>query len=187
MDDALNVEGAPAVAVQRVVRQRPLNPVWNWESTGSNGGKIIGSCKTPKELGEMVAKLAEHPETELIRIAKFRRDYDPMIPIEKMQDIINATSDDRKIIIRELSNKGVSMTLYLANHRTASLRMALEIMHTKQELADILYDLRRAASVREAHGKTENSAEFCEKIEALIDGDEEVRNWVENEIDEHWL
>jgi hypothetical protein len=102
--NASNVEGAPAVAVQRLVRQRPLAPEWHWESTGSNGGKIVGSCKTPLELGEMVAKLSEHPETESIRIGKFRRDYDPMIPVEKMQEIINAYGDERKVIMRELSN-----------------------------------------------------------------------------------
>lgn len=52
----------------------------------------------------MIAKLADHPETEQIRIGKFRRDYDPMLPVEKMQEIINATPDERKQIIGELSN-----------------------------------------------------------------------------------
>lgn len=105
MSETLNAEGTPAVAVQRSVRQRPLNPEWHWESTGSNGGKIIGSCKTSKELGEMITKLADHPETEQIRIGKFRRDYNPMIAPEKMQEIINATGDERKRIIGELSNE----------------------------------------------------------------------------------
>lgn len=99
----------PPPCVQRVVRQRsldmkPLPPEWHWESTGTNGGKIVGSCKTAKELGEMITKLAEHPETEQIRIGKFRRDYDPMLPEGKMQEIINATGDERKRIIGELSN-----------------------------------------------------------------------------------
>jgi hypothetical protein len=90
--------------------QRPLAPVWNWESTGTNGGKIIGTCKTPKELGEMVAKLAEHPETESIRIGKCRRDYDPMLPGEKMWEIISANGDERKAIMRELANESSSPT-----------------------------------------------------------------------------
>ena len=48
---------------------------------------------------------ADHPETEQIRIGKFRRDYNPMIAPEKMQEIINATGDERKQIIDELSNE----------------------------------------------------------------------------------
>lgn len=84
------------------IDMKPLPPEWHWESTGTNGGKIIGSCKTHKELSEMVMKLAEHPETEQIRIGKFRRDYDPMIPVENMREIINATGDDRKRIIANL-------------------------------------------------------------------------------------
>jgi hypothetical protein len=67
---------------------KPLSPIWNWESTGTNGGKIVGSCKTATELGQMITKLAEHPETEQIRIGKFRRDYNPMISPEKMAEII---------------------------------------------------------------------------------------------------
>ena len=81
---------------------KPLPPEWSWESTGTNGGKIVGYCKTSKELGEMITKLADHPETEQVRIHKFRRDYDPMIASEKMQEIINAHSDKRREIIREL-------------------------------------------------------------------------------------
>lgn len=68
---------------------KSLPPEWHWESTGTNGGRIVGSCRTPKELGEMIQKLAEHSETEQIRIGKFRRDYDPMIPTEKMALLLN--------------------------------------------------------------------------------------------------
>lgn len=81
---------------------KPLPPVWNWESTGTNGGKIVGSCKTPKELGEMVERLADHLETVQIRICKVRRDYDPMISSEKMMEIIDARGDERKAIIKKL-------------------------------------------------------------------------------------
>ena len=102
-DDSTNRD-APASSVQRMVRQRPLAPEWHWQATGTNGGKIVGSCTTPKELGEMVTRLAAHTETEQIRMGKFRRDYDPMIPVEKMQEIINANGDERKEIMRELSN-----------------------------------------------------------------------------------
>lgn len=79
---------------------KPLPPEWHWESTGTNGGKIIGSCKTAEDLGEMVRKLADHPETEQIRIGKFRRDYDPMIAPEKMQEIINVELSDRRFRCR---------------------------------------------------------------------------------------
>src|SRR5439155_6507547 len=45
-------------------------PQWHWESTSIKGGRIVGSCRTSKELGEMVTKLAEHPETDQIRVGK---------------------------------------------------------------------------------------------------------------------
>lgn len=69
-----------------------------------NGGTLIGSCKTPAELGEMITKLAEHPNTRQIHIALFRRDYDPMITPEKMAAIIKADGDDRMELIRGLSD-----------------------------------------------------------------------------------
>lgn len=84
--------------------QPAFAPEWHWKSTGTNGGKIVGSCKTPKEIGETVVRLAEHPETEQIHIFKFRRDYDPMLPESKMQEIINATGDERERIIARLSS-----------------------------------------------------------------------------------
>jgi hypothetical protein len=75
---------------------KTLAPEWHWEATGANGGKIIGSCKTEKELGEIIMKLVDNPETEQIRIGKFRRDYDPMIPVEEMRETINARGMERK-------------------------------------------------------------------------------------------
>ena len=42
----------------------------------------------------MVTRLAAHTETEQIRMGKFRRDYDPMIPVEKMQEIMRELSND---------------------------------------------------------------------------------------------
>lgn len=75
---------------------KTLAPEWHWEATGTNGGKIIGSCKTKKELGEIIMRLVDNPETEQIRIGKFRRDYDPMIPVEEMRETINARGMERK-------------------------------------------------------------------------------------------
>lgn len=69
---------------------KPLSPEWTWQATGVNGGRIIGSCKTPEELGEMIVKLAQHPDTENVLIGKLRRDYNPMLSSDQMLEIINS-------------------------------------------------------------------------------------------------